>query len=102
MATVQYSQTSPYYYTNTFGPFLDVAKFPSIPKTLDDVLFKINKTYQYRPDLLSFDLYADASYWWVFALRNPDVIVDPVFDMRIGRSIYLPKKESLHSLKPPE
>lgn len=79
------------------GDFLDVAKFPVVPKLQDDLLFKINQTYQYRPDLLAFDLYGDASYWWVFAMRNPNVIQDPVFSMRSGVSIYLPKKETLLS-----
>ena len=102
MAAVEYSSSSPYYYTGTFGPFLDIAKLPIVPKVADDVLFTVNKTYQFRPDLLSFDLYGDAGYWWVFALRNPDAIVDPVFDMRIGKTIYLPKKDTLHSLTMPQ
>lgn len=98
MATVQYSKTSPYYGTDTLGNFLDVASFPTIPKYPDDVSFAINKTYQFRPDLLASDLYGDATLWWVFALRNPNVIEDPVFDMKIGRRIYLPKKETIYAV----
>jgi prophage DNA circulation protein len=69
-----------------------------MPKNVDDVLFEINKTYQNRPDLLAFDLYGDSSLWWVFALRNPNTIKDPVFDMKAGRKIYLPKKSTLDTL----
>lgn len=98
MAITQYSKTSPYANTGTFGNFLDVANLPAIPKEPDDVLFQVNKTYQHRPDLLAFDLYGDATLWWVFALRNPNTIQDPIFDMRIGNKIYLPKKTTLQGI----
>lgn len=98
MAEVTYARNSPYARTRFYGNFLDIADFPIIPKNADDVVFEINKTYQYRPDLLAFDLYGDANLWWVFALRNPNTVKDPVFDMRAGRKIYLPKKSTLSSL----
>ena len=98
MATpVKYGNHSPYYHTKTFGNFLDIAKLPAIGKKIDDVVFKINKTYEYRPDLLAFDLYGDASLWWVFAMRNPNTIQDPIFDMRPGVQIFLPKKDTVLS-----
>jgi len=100
MATkVAYAVTSPYFNTDLYGDYLDVANIPAIPKLNDDVLFAVNKIYQYRPDLLSFDLYGTVGYWWVFAARNPNVIQDPIFDMRPGVQIYLPKKETLNNLK---
>lgn len=92
---VQYSNNSFYSNTPVFGNFLDVASFPTIPKMLDDVLFTVNATYRLRPDLLAFDLYGDSALWWVFALRNPNAIQDPVFDMVPGLQIYLPKKETI-------
>lgn len=98
MATVQYSKTSPYYGTGLTGNYLDIASFPSMPKYPDDVSFVINKTYQFRPDLLASDLYGDAGLWWVFALRNPNTIEDPVFDMRVGRRIFLPKKDTIFAV----
>jgi hypothetical protein len=98
MATAQYSKSSPYSTTTVFGNFLDIASLPAIPKNPDDVLFQVNKTYQYRPDLLAFDLYGDSNLWWVFALRNPNAIKDPIFDMKIGNRIYLPKKTTLSGL----
>jgi hypothetical protein len=98
MAEVTYARNSPYARTKFYGNFLDVAQFPNIPKNADDVVFEINRTYQYRPDLLAFDLYGDANLWWVFALRNPNTIKDSIFDMRAGTKIYLPKKSTLDSL----
>jgi hypothetical protein len=29
--------------------------------------------------------------WWVFSVRNPDTIKDPILDMLPGVKIYLPK-----------
>ena len=98
MAAVQYSPNSVYARTQTHGNYLDIATLPVVPKAADDVVFKINTIYQYRPDLLAYDLYGDAGLWWVFALRNPNVIKDPIFDMRAGRVIFLPKKENLSVL----
>lgn len=96
--TVQYQKTSPYYNTPIIGGVLDLAAIPTIPKLAGDVVVEINKTYQYRPDLLAFDLYGDPGLWWVFAVRNPNVINDPVFDMRIGKRIAVPKKETLQGI----
>ena len=96
--TVQYDRTSPYYKTAMNQNYLDVASLPSVPKKADDVLFTVNKTYQYRPDLLAYDLYGDPGLWWVFAMRNPNAIQDPVFSMKIGTQIFLPKKETLQGI----
>lgn len=96
---MEYTRTSPYYTASVFdGKFLDVVSLPVVPKLPDDVVFRINQTYQYRPDLLAYDLYGDAALWWVFAMRNPNTIEDPIFDMRLGLQIYLPKKDTISSL----
>lgn len=94
MATT-YKNTSPYATTGKFGPFLDLLEHRSISKKPDDVSYVINSVYRYRPDMLAHDLYGDAGLWWVFAVRNPNVIKDPVFDFVPGVSIYIPKKETL-------
>lgn len=97
--TALYSKSSPYAKTSVVnGAFLDVWEPRPIPKMADDVAFKITTMYRHRPDLLAFDLYGDASYWWVFASRNPNTIQDPVFDFKPGVVIFLPKKETLTAL----
>ncbi len=96
MATVTYNKNSPYYNTNTYGnKFLDVLTYRKIDKHADDVSFTINNTYQYRPDLLAFDLYGDTGLWWVFIARNPNTLDDPIFDFRAGVTIFVPKKTTL-------
>lgn len=95
--STNYLKSSPYYKTATHGNFLDVWQQRPFPKLPDDVQFRINATYQFRPDLLAYDLYGDAGLWWVFAVRNPNTIKDPVFDFKPGVTIYIPKKTTLVS-----
>lgn len=93
MAT--YSKSSPYYGTEMFGRFLDVLEFRPIPKTASDIEYVIDAVYKHRPDMLAYDLYGDASLWWVFVGRNPNVLKDPIFDFYPGQHIFIPKKETL-------
>jgi len=92
---VAYSKKSAYYNTGLYGNFLDVLDSRTISKQVDDVYYTIDKVYQNRPDLLAYDLYGDSSLWWVFAVRNPDVIRDPIFDFVSGITIYIPKQTTL-------
>ena len=90
-----YSKTSPYYETQQFGPFLDVLTYRIIPKNITDVSFSIVATYNLKPQLLAYDLYADTLLWWVFASRNPNVLTDPLFSFVTGTTIFIPTKETL-------
>lgn len=92
---VTYSRSSPYNESNVYGFFLDVMKARDIPKDPSDITYKIDSTYSRRPDLLAYDLYGDSNLWWVFAMRNPNTIKDPVFDFAAGVTIYIPKKETI-------
>ena len=93
----EYNKFSPYFKTKTFGKFLDVLEYRSIPKNPLDITYTIGPTYAYRPDLLAADLYGYASLWWVFAVRNPNTIKHPVFDFYPGQVIYIPSKDTLVS-----
>ena len=90
-----YSSKSPYYTTRKTDGYLDVMQNRRIPKYSDDQQFTITQSYQYRPDLLAQDLYDDSELWWVFAQRNPNSIVDPIYDFKTGTKIYLPKISTL-------
>lgn len=92
---VSYSKNSPYANTDLYGNFLDVASIPSIPIDAKDVSYQIDIIYKFRPDLLAYDLYGDPGLWWVFAVRNPNVLQDPIFDFQAGVIIYVPQKQNL-------
>ena len=91
----QYDATSPYYATGYSQFFLETMVNRPIPKENDDISFTINTTYQYRPDLLAFDLYGNAGLWWVFYQRNPNTLQAPPMDFAVGTLIYLPKINTL-------
>lgn len=97
MAKTSYSSASPYAQTRTFGNFLDIMTNRPVSKLDDDVLYAIDKVYEFRPDMLASDLYGNSSLWWVFVQRNPNVLKDPLFDFRAGVQIYIPKKATLQS-----
>lgn len=91
----EYTSTSPYYETGYSQFFLDVMINRPIPKEDDDLTFTINQTYQYRPDLLAFDLYQTSTLWWVFYQRNPNTLQTPPLDFTVGKTIFLPKISTL-------
>lgn len=88
MAT--YSADSPYYSTIVRDGYLDVINFRNIEGQTDDIIYEIEARYENRPDLLAYDFYGTVNLWWVFAVRNKDIIKDPVFDIVPGVPIYVP------------
>jgi hypothetical protein len=93
--TNKYSKSSPYYNTKKYGNFLDVLTPRTVPPQADDVSYTISRVYQYRPDMLAYDLYKNASLWWVFAVRNPNVLKNPINDFKAGVTILIPKKTTI-------
>ena len=94
-----YPASSPYFATGVVnGRFLDVLIDRPIPKLGSDRYWEITTTYNLRPDMLAYDLYANPRLWWVFASRNPNTLKDPMFDFKTGVSIYLPKSDLLKQL----
>jgi hypothetical protein len=91
-----YPATSPYYNTGVVNKkFLDIMVNRQIPMQPSDIYWEITTAYEYRPDLLAYDLYSDSRLWWVFASRNPNRLKDPYFDFVTGTGIYLPKLDML-------
>ncbi len=90
-----YDSTSAYFNTSYNQFYLDVMVNRPIPKLTDDLPWVITETYQYRPDLLAFDLYETSTLWWVFYQRNPNTLQAPPLDFTVGTTIYLPKISTL-------
>jgi len=98
MTQVRYSGTSVYGGTQQVSDilqYLDVWKPPVVPVNSNDQLLILESKYSNRPDLLSYDLYKTTAYWWVFMMRNPDVIKDPIWDFNSGITIYAPMLTNL-------
>lgn len=95
-----YSASSPYFNTNVVNQkFLDVLNYRPIPMYPSDVFMEITPVYEYRPDLLAYDLYENANLWWVFAVRNPNLLgPDPYFNFTAGTGIYIPSMDTLKTV----
>lgn len=96
MAT--YTNNSPWYITPLKQNYLDILSIRPVSAEPDDFLYTIEPQYTNRPDLLAFDLYGEASLWWVFIQRNLDVLQDPIFDFIPGKKIYIPKNSGLRTV----
>lgn len=92
-----YNSSSPYFITPISQFYLDMMINRPIPKQADDQMFRITETYQYRPDMLAYDLYDLPELWWVFYQRNPNTLTAPPWDFANGVEIYLPKVTTLQT-----
>ena len=92
------SNSSPYASTPVVNGYLDILNFKDIPAQTDDIQFTITSLYTNRPDLLANDIYGDSQLWWVFAVRNKDVIKDSIYDFVSGQTIFLPKLETIKTV----
>jgi hypothetical protein len=90
-----YTNFSPWATTEIKENYLGVLSIRAVSAEPDDFLYTIESQYTHRPDLLAYDLYGEASLWWVFIQRNLNVLQDPIFDFVSGTKIYIPKSSSL-------
>lgn len=96
----EYKDSSPYAKTPiTEDNFLGYYKHRRILPDSSDLIIVIDTKYEFRPDLLSYDLYGTPNYWWIFTARNLNIIRNPIYDMVAGIEIYAPTKERLNNLR---
>src|SRR4051812_2754896 len=98
MSQITYPKSSPYAVTPQLTWRLSQYKHRRIPPASTDTLRVLPPKFNNSPDRLSYDLYCTQQYWWVFMLRNMNVIREPVFDMRAGISIYVPPLETINTV----
>jgi hypothetical protein len=91
--------TSPYIKTPIKDNYRDILVKPFIDSSLDDTDYVIEKKYEYRPDRLAYDLYGDESLFFVFQLRNMDLIKDPIFDFKTGVKIKIPTQRNVNNMR---
>lgn len=83
--------TSPYLSTPVKGWYLDLWVPRSVPKSDFDKIVTIPPGFDQRPDLMSQQEYGTPDLWWVFSIRNPDLIIDPIADFVSGLEIFVPE-----------
>ena len=90
MSIVTYQHNSPYYNTPQTTSYLGYWVPPAVSRSATDTLIEIEPRHNNRPDILSYDLYGTSRLWWIFAMMNPDQLVDPIYDLVSGMQIYVP------------
>lgn len=73
--------------TNVKDFYLDIANLPTAESLLQGKqpeFITVAPKFQYRLDLLSYDLYETSVYWWVILLLNRNQLKDPIRDLRAG------------------
>ncbi len=98
MTFVKYPSSSPYATTKQTANYIGLYVHRAINPHKDDRQLTLTLKYNNRPDLLSYDLYGTPNYWWVFCVRNPDVIRDSIWDFTTGQSIWVPSDDHLRAI----
>jgi len=78
--------------------YLDLAVLPTAAsllagKTTNEIV--VASKYQYRPDLLSYSLYGNSSYWWLIVLINRNQLNDPIRDLKTGMTLRVLSKADI-------
>lgn len=95
-----YKSHSPWSKTSVlFGKVLDIQKKRNLFRDPLDEFVSIPQQFDRRPDLYSYEVYGTAKYWWIFAQRNPDSILDPINDFTAGKQIYVPKRTNIDKMR---
>lgn len=81
-----------------FVNYLDRLDAKPIVANTNDLQIIISHEQALRPDLLSNELYGTPEMWWIFPLRNPDILIDPIYDFVAGKEIAAPTKQRAFSL----
>lgn len=90
-----YTRSSPWFKTQEVGGALDIFQPRYILADEGDKIYQVDPYYNLRPDLLAYDLYENPKLWWVFAMRNPNIIKDPIFDLYTGQIIMVTSPDAL-------
>tara|TARA_B100001287_G_C22426752_1_gene409453 strand:- start:84 stop:368 length:285 start_codon:yes stop_codon:yes gene_type:complete len=90
-----YKSSSPYSKTKMVGDYLDLMTHRSVAYDRTDETYIVESKYDMRPDLLAYDRFGSSRYWWLFAMRNKDIIIDPIQDFKAGLTIRIPKLENI-------
>lgn len=83
-------ETSQYFTTPIKDWYLDIWVPRSVPSSPYDKIAIIPPGFNQRPDLMSYQEYGTPNLWWVFAVRNPNLLIDPIEDFLSGLEIFIP------------
>lgn len=81
--------------------YLNIAKLPTADQLLKNKtaeIIVVDSKFEHRPDLLSYSLYGNSSYWWVIALLNRTQLEDPMRDLKAGMMLRVLPKSAINGV----
>lgn len=93
---MEVKRSSPYRNTKIKDFYRDIWTPINIMVDPNERIIEIKNEWDRRPDKLSWELYNTPNYWWVFAVVNKDILIDPIEDFQAGLVIALPSDEFLN------
>jgi len=93
-----YASDSFYSRTKTVDFYLGYWNIDPQVNASKDQKIEIESKYHLRPDLMAYDMYGSPNLWWVFAMKNKNLLIDPVEDFKTGLVIAVPPKSAISDL----
>ena len=94
-----YKENSPWSKTSIIdNTILDIISKRTIFADPFDEEYTIPQEFDERPDLCSYQHYGTAKYWWIYAARNANLIVDPIRDFSAGIKIRIPNIDNISNM----
>jgi hypothetical protein len=81
--------------------YLDIAKLPTAEELLKNKtpeVIVVDSKFEFRPDLLSYELYGNSSYWWIIVLLNRTQLQDPIRDLQAGMVLRVLPRTAINGL----
>ena len=88
-----YKRTSNLRATPIINGYTDIYRPALVPDFDRTKIVVLTQRFDRRPDLLAYELYGEAKFWWLFPLYNKNAILDPINDFVTGLSIYVPTRD---------
>lgn len=98
MTKINYPKTSPYSNTPQASWYIGQYAHRTIPRLSGDEYKPITPEFEYRPEKLAKKLYGTEALWWVFMVRNMNVIRHPLWDFKAETQIWMPNASALKQL----
>ena len=93
--SAKYKQNSVYASTPMTSRYLDIFNPPDVSEQGDERTVALQQRHNFRPDILSNELYGSPRLWWVFTFFNRDILRDPLWDFKAGTSIKVPSQDNV-------
>ena len=93
--STDYKQSSVYATTPMMSRYLNIFNPPDVSEQGDERTVTLQQRHNFRPDILSNELYGSSRLWWVFTFFNRDILRDPVWDFKAGISIKVPSQDNV-------